>query len=408
MIDTTQNTIGNKSLFGWCLFDFAMAIPVVIGGIYFSKWYIENVGATSTILNLLFFSATLIIFLSGRWVGRKIDSKGYQFWIKLSSFIVFLSLSCLFLSSQFLPNNVILYSSFLFFLIFLSAYQITRICHNTYLHQVIPENLQTKMSGLGTASNWAGSVIGILITIPVVLLYPGIIGRELTFLIAVITYGILIVPSLILMFRASSINTEHLEDTHNVSISWKTLMLSSGTSLVMYFLIFDVMATVQKNLPPYLTKVFEMKDDVQAIGFLVILLSATIGGLIASRVVNFTTAQQWLKIGSIILTFSIILITLQNTTALWVAFVTAGASYGMLESAIRIHFMKTFSARNAGENFGMFAMLERASGIIGPLIWIVPFWVIKNEVQSYIGSMLLMSVLGFIAFLILSSRKKSV
>ncbi len=409
MITTTQNNFKNffkSSSWGWCLFDFANSIPAVIGGIYFAKWFTEDVGASSIAFNLLFFVSAIVIILSGKWVGKRIDTDGYKFWIKLSSGITFIAIFSLFLTSQFLPKVVILPISFLFFVIFLFGYQVSRICHNVYLRGVIPEEIQSKMSGLGTAANWAGSITGIGLTIPVIMVNSGTLGRELTFLVASIGYGILTPISLYFMFLSKPNSNLTLLAQNQEKITWKSLLSSIGILLLIYLLLFDVMATVQRNLPLYLSQIFKMPDNTQALGFLLILFSAMVGGFLAAKSVQYKNSKAWLIRSSLLLAFSIMLITIHNNVTLWIAFITAGLSYGIMESSIRVNFMGTFSPVKAGENFGILAVVERTSGVIGPLIWIIPFTIFSDNNNSYIFSMYLMALISFVAFLLLFCIKK--
>lgn len=392
-----------QSLFGWWLFDFSNSIPTVIGGVYFAKWFTEDLSAGSVAFNLLFFVSSIFIVITGRWVGKSIDSRGYKPWIKLSSAISILATLFIFLASQVMPARSVAITSFFLFLFFLFGYQVSRICHNVYLRGTIPETLQTKMSGYGTAANWSGSVVGILLTIPIVEYYPGTFGRELTFLAAGITYCILTSIALVLMFRSGD------SDAVAVTVAveridlktWRSLLTAIGYLLLIYLLLFDVMATVQRNLPPYLTSVFQMPDNTQALSFLIILVSALLGGVFAGKFVNFSNSRFWLKTGSILLTTGIIFITLKNFVFVWTAFVVAGFSYGVLESAIRVNFMENFSPATAGANFAVLAVAERTSGVLGPLIWIIPFYFLSVESMAYRSGMWIMGGLAFVSFLLL-------
>lgn len=392
-----------QSLFGWWLFDFSNSIPTVIGGVYFAKWFTEDLSGGSVAFNLLFFISSVVIVITGRWVGKSIDRRGYKPWIKLSSAISILATLFIFLASQLMPANPVAITSFVLFLFFLFGYQVSRICHNVYLRGTIPEALQTKMSGYGTAANWSGSVVGILLTIPIVASFPGKFGRELTFLAAGIAYGILTSIALLLMFRSDQ------SDTNPVTVSedridlqtWRSLLKSIGYLLLIYLLLFDVMATVQRNLPPFLTSVFRMPDNTQAISFLIILVSALLGGVFAGKFVNFSNSRFWLRIGSILLSGGIVFITLNNFIFVWSAFIIAGFSYGVLESAIRVNFMGNFSPATAGANFGVLAVAERTSGVLGPLIWIIPFYFLSVESLAYRSGMLIMACLAFASFLLL-------
>jgi MFS-type transporter involved in bile tolerance (Atg22 family) len=403
----TRTDFTKSSLFGWCLFDFANSIPAVIGGVYFAKWYTDDLGAGSIAFNLIFIFSSAVIMLTGRWVGHSIDKHGYKYWIKLSAAISIISILLLFVASQVLPRYTLPYVTFILFLFFLFGYQVGRICHNTYLRGIIPERLQTKMSGLGAAANWAGSIVGILLTIPVVTIYTGSFARELTFLVAGVAYGVLMPLSLVWMFRSDR-PLSHLAVSHeHVDLkTWRTLIASAGLLLLTYLFLFDVMATVQRNLPPFLSNVYLMSDDVQAGGFLLILVAALLGGVFAARFVDFTNSIRWLRLGSVLLGIGILLITI-NATSLWIAFVVAGFSYGLLESAIRVSFMARFSSESAGENFGVLAIVERTSSVVGPMVWIIPFYVIANENSAYIYAMLSMAILVGLALTVLSRHPKS-
>jgi MFS-type transporter involved in bile tolerance (Atg22 family) len=388
-------------LIGWCLFDFANSVPAVIGGIYFSKWFVLDIGGGTVLFNVLFFISALVIMISGKWMGRKIDLSGFKTWIRISSIMTFTSLLLIFLSSQFVSKNLIIYFAFLLFLLFLFSYQISKICHNVFLRNVIPNKIQTKMSGLGAAANWFGSIFGILLTIPIMNYFSGANAREITFLVATVAYGTLTPLSLFLMFR--NIHMQNEEGKHLITrdYSWNEILKVTGKLLLIYLILFDVMAMVEKNLPSFLTQVKKMSDSLQAEGFLIILFSAMIGGIIAAKLVNYKNANYYLRLNSLTLALAIIFITFKSETIIWIAFIIAGISYGILESAIRIDFMSTFPPEKAGVNFGILASIERTSGTIGPLIWILPFLLNYNSDRSYIFSMWLMALLAISAFILL-------
>lgn len=393
--------IANKHLVGWCLFDFANSIAAIIGGIYFAKWFIEDVQASPVTLNILFFVSAGLILVTGKLIGNSIDSIGYKFWIVASTILGFFSILLLFLSSQVVGSKFIIPISFVINLFFLFSYQIGRICHNVYLRKTIPEELQSRMSGFGAAANWAGSITGVLISIPIVIIYPTQFGRELTFLAAALFYGCLTSIALFYMLQIKESVSSKRSLNNEITPTIKILR-TSLKPIIIYFILFDVMITVQKNLPNFLTEVHQMQDESQAIRFLVILISAMIGGLIAARLVYRKNSKRWLILSSFTLTMAICIITVSNPTLLWLSFILAGISYGILESAIRVDFMQKFTSNVAGQNFGLLAIIERTSGVVGPVLWILPF-VLSNQQQSkqYVMSMWLMGLLCMIAFLLI-------
>lgn len=393
---------------GWCLFDFANSIPAVIGGVYFSKWFVEDIGAGYVNLNLLFFASSLIIVITGKWFGDKIDRQGYSKWIVLSSILAVLTTFLIYLNTQFTPKNLLVVFSFILYTLFIINYQLSRICHNVYLRRTIPQNEQAKLSGYGAASNWAGSIIGLVITIPIVINNPGVSGRENTFLLAAVMYSFLAPAALLLMLRKLQERIDSPIPNDLGFGEWRRIISKFGITLLVYFLLFEVMATVQRNLPPYLSSVFEMNDEIQSYAFLIVLVLAFSGGLIAAYRVHFENSRSWTLFSSAILALAILLITFDFQPFLWSGFVLAGLAYGILESAIRINFMKNFTGQDAGKHFGVMAVIERSSGILGPLMWIIPSYIFINERDENIGSMVLMLILtiGAVIIFVIGKREK--
>lgn len=397
-----QDAFNKKSLIGWCLFDFANSIPAVIGGIFFSKWFVEDLSGGVVLLNVIYFISAIVIIVVGQKIGKSIDQNGYKSWIVKSSVISGTSITALFICTQFFSKYQLIWVSFLLFLFFLFSYQVGRISHNTYLRTIIPEKNQSSMSGYGTASNWAGSIVGIFLTIPVLEFFPGVEGRQFTFLVASIAYCVLTPVALSLMFKSKSKSDIRKNSDRKYDLN---LLYSLIIPIVTYFLLFDVMATVQKNLPPYLSSVYGISDNTQSIGFLLILCMALLGGIFAAKFITFENAKIGLLFSTVSLFFSLVLIVSLFNVALWTSFALAGLSYGVLESSMRLHFMSKFSATKAGSSFAIFAVLERFSGLIGPILWIIPFYFFTSASKANIFSMLIMAFVTVVALFLMIIKK---
>jgi MFS-type transporter involved in bile tolerance (Atg22 family) len=263
---------------------------------YFSKWFINDIGGTNILYNLIFFLSSLLIILLGRYLGRKVDKDGYKSRIRLAFGISAIALIALVISSQVLSGTLLIVLAFLFFMIFLFGYQMGRICHNTYLRGHIPEEEQSRMSGLGTVANWAGCIVGILIALPVVKFFAGQFGHEMALLVGTVAYTLLTPIAIALMARSTRSTMIHLTKETIDSHTRKSLLKTSGIFLLIYFLLFETMITVERNLPPYLDSMFDLSEIMKSLAFLVVVVFALVGGLIASKVVSFATATKWLKI----------------------------------------------------------------------------------------------------------------
>jgi len=364
---------------GWYLYDFANSIAAIIGGIYFSKWFIENLGASSILFNTLFLISAIGILLTGKVIGNRIDKDGIKKWLNLSTIVSALGLLSLYLISQSsLSNEWIIYLTFPAFLLFLLSYQVSRICHNTFFKKVIPSEKQSKTTGYGALANWTGSLFGILITLPIVSIYDGAQARELTFLLATIVFSLLCPIAIFMMFKGLKQTEVVTDDIIHISSTFRIgdLLPTFSLIILVYFLLFDIMSTVQRNLPPFLTEVYKMTDQIQSFGFLAILLSAMSGGLFASTFIREINTKRWLFNATGILIVALVL------------------------------FANSISKKDAGAKFGQLAAVERASGLFGPLFWIIPFSVFKSDVISNRVAMLFLAFLAVIALLAIWFNEK--
>jgi MFS-type transporter involved in bile tolerance (Atg22 family) len=69
--------------------------------------------------------------------------------------------------------------------------------------------------------------------------------------------------------------------------------------------------------------------------------------------------------------------------------------------------MNHFSPEHAGRNFGVLAMVERTSGTIWPLLWILPFTFVADEPTAYRLAMWLMVLLAVVTLgILLQTNRK--
>lgn len=391
--------------FGWCLFDFANSIAAVNGGIYFAKWYVSDLNAGQISYNILLFTGTLLVLLFGFWIGSSIDKHGYSLWFKLSALSSSLSLCSLFLFSQFLSDKHLITCAFILFLLFIFSYQIARVCQNTFLKLEFSSVVQARLSGYGAAANWLGSIVGILVSIPIISQNPDRFGRESIMLYSAVIYGILTFIALWILLKEKQTKFNPIENS--AKYSFRKLSKDFGISLLVFFILFNVMFTVERNLPNYLTEYLQIAETSQPIRFLLILIAAMLGGLLCAKHLKINNSIMMIKIGSLCLFIAILFILSKNLIFHWLSFILAGLSYGVLEASIRVNFLNKIDPMDAGKNFGIYAFLERVSGTIGPLIWIVPFIIFHDDKMGSLFGMIAMGFFTLIAFLILSFYTKT-
>ncbi len=396
----------DRSSFGWLLYDFGNSIVAVIGGIYFSLWFIEDLQAGSLHFNLLLAFSGLVIFLLGPITGITVSRYGLKRSLILSTIISVAAVTSLIMASVFLRSDLLIYFVSIAYIVFLISFQVSRIAHNIFLGYAFPSNQQSRLSGLGSFANWTGSIFGILFSIPIIILFDDF-GRQIAILASGLLFGIcsfIAIRKLDFSGIQTKIRLKAKEETTFKSFfgAYKKV----GILLVAYFLIFDSMITIQKNLPPFLGEVHDMVDKTQAIAFLLILISAAFGGLYSSRKITKSNSRKSIGIFALVLSCAVIM-TLFSGPYLWISFLMAGFSYGSLEAAIRTNVLHETNQEDISSTFGILAGVEKVSGIIGPLIWSIPFVFLSTEWEnrSYKLSMLSMSALLILGYLVVYCLK---
>ena len=149
-----MNEIKKKSLYSWLLFDLANTVyAFVIPGLYFSVWLVSEQGWTDQALGLATSGAMVIVALTGPWVGARSD--GAQGKKPLLFITTAICIIATFLLGTFNVNI-----SVLLFIISLIGFNLGSVVYDALLVSVSNESNRGKISGMGVAFGYMGSLIG--------------------------------------------------------------------------------------------------------------------------------------------------------------------------------------------------------------------------------------------------------
>ena len=149
-----MNEVKKKSLYSWLLFDLANTVyAFVIPGLYFSVWLVSEQGWTDQALGLATSGAMVIVALTGPWVGARSD--GAQGKKPLLFITTAICIIATFLLGTFNVNI-----SVLLFIISLIGFNLGSVVYDALLVSVSNENNRGKISGMGVAFGYMGSLIG--------------------------------------------------------------------------------------------------------------------------------------------------------------------------------------------------------------------------------------------------------
>jgi len=143
-----------RSLYSWLLFDLANTVyAFVIPGLYFSVWLVSEKGWTDQQLGFATSTAMIIIAVLGPWLGKKSDSSSGKKKLLLAMTILCI-ISTLLLGTFSVPTSVII------FILSLIGFNLGSVVYDALLISVSNKENRGKISGLGVAFGYIGSLIG--------------------------------------------------------------------------------------------------------------------------------------------------------------------------------------------------------------------------------------------------------
>ena len=146
--------VKRKSLYSWLLFDLANTVyAFVIPGLYFSVWLVTEQGWTDQALGLATSGAMIIVALTGPWVGARSD--GAQGKKPLLLITTVICIVATFFLGTFNVNV-----SVLLFILSLIGFNLGSVVYDALLVSVSNEGNRGKISGMGVAFGYIGSLIG--------------------------------------------------------------------------------------------------------------------------------------------------------------------------------------------------------------------------------------------------------
>ncbi|MEO8348365.1 MAG: MFS transporter [Acidobacteriota bacterium] len=172
----------------WALYDFANTIfSMNIATLYFPVWIVVERGASATALSLATSAASVIVLLAAPLLGARSDvSRRRKPWV------IALTLSCAGATALLDPiararldPSTVLLLLLVAYAVANLAYQLALPFYNAMMPELVPPERHGRLSGLGTALGYVGSIAGVMLVAPLVSgrwSLGGPAGREAAFL----------------------------------------------------------------------------------------------------------------------------------------------------------------------------------------------------------------------------------
>lgn len=401
----------------WALYDFANTIfSMNVATLYFSVWLVSDLGASNTIYAIGNALASLLVVVAIPVLGAVSDARRRR-----KSWVVgFTVLSCVATAGigvlgqttlplhgaevaggvelgSWVPSLGTLVWVLVAFVIANFAYQAAQPFYNAMLPELAPIEEQGRLSGLGTAVGYVGSIAGVLLVIPffngtlplIGAVAPSVLhglhavfpftshaGRVSTFVPTGALFLLFTVP-LILFCR------DHDPAPRGTKVPWREAFNEVVHTLrdakkhpgalrfiVTSFVYQDAVGTIVGFMTLYAVKAVGFEKGAETTLFLVLTIPAIFGsyayGLMVDRFGAKRTLTTTLFVWVLLLAA---MIAAPGKQAFWLVGLAIGLNFGGVPTAERPVLLSLVPDVEAGRYFSLMLLSSRAAAVVGPLLW---------------------------------------
>lgn len=408
-----------RERWSWVVYDFANTIfSMNVVTLFFVVWLVEDLGASNMVAVIGSVVASVLVALSIPVFGAISDArqrrKPWVVWFTLIAVAATVAIGIL--SQTIVPlsgDSVIgglppgsaaaslsgsaLALIIIAFVVANYAYQGALPFYNAMMPELAPANEWGRLSGLGAAIGYVGSITGVLIgtafftgSIPLIGEIPeslmtnlrGIVpftehgGRVSTFIPTAILYLLFSLPLFIFCRdHRPAIEKRAIEwkkSFHDVIATFRESRKYPGATrfIVASFLYQDAMGTIISVMALYAVKAMGFTEGGDAMLFVVLTVPAVLGSYFWGRLADRIGPKRTIVI---VITSWIVLLAAMilapTRTSFWIVGIFIGLVYGGIGAAERPMMLTLIPERDAGRFFGLMVLSARAAAIAGPLIW---------------------------------------
>ena len=372
-----------RERWSWALYDFANTIfSMNIATLYFAVWIVTERGASNTAFSLATSLSSAVVLFAAPYLGALSDLRRRR-----KAWVVGLTLACAAATALLHPFGAASLSPaaatallLACFAVAHTAYQLALPFYNAMMPELVPESEQGRLSGLGTALGYVGSIAGVLAMLPLVRgeweLF-GRSGRPAVFLPTALLVLLFSLP--FLLFCRDALPAPH------TAARVRPGAILRGTrealrearrhrGLIRFLLASwcyqDALGTAIAFMAIFAVSVLGLPPGGEATLFIALTVPAVVGSFVAGRVSDRLGPRRTL-VGILLgWTAGLVAVALApSLPAFWAAGALLGFVFGGIGTTERPLLLTLVPDADAGRFFGLLALSGRAAAIVGPLVW---------------------------------------
>ena len=411
----------------WALYDFSNTIfSMNIATLFFAVWLVRDIGASNTMAAVASSISSLLVVISIPVFGAISDARHVRKpWVVWFTIIAVLMTAVLGIVGQTviplvgeavrdpsvasyalagMPAVIILGA----FIIANWAYQGAMPFYNAMMFELVPPHELGRLSGIGTALGYVGSIVGVLLVSPFFNGALPIVGElssgVLDFLRSVIPFTShggrvsTFVPTAILFLLFSLplfiFNRDHNVRREKKKVAWREAFRGVAETLrdakrypgalrflFASFLYQDAIGTIIQYMALYAVMAMGFEKGSEVTLFIVLTIPAAIGSYFIGRLVDRIGPKRSLVF--VIFSWVILLVAMiivPNRFSFWIVGAMIGLIFGGVATAERPLLLTLVPEAEAARFFSLMVLSSRAAAIAGPLIW---GWTVDGLLPSF-------------------------
>ncbi|HJQ11296.1 MAG TPA: MFS transporter [Gemmatimonadaceae bacterium] len=405
-----------RERFSWALYDFANTVfSMNIATLYFAAWLVADLGHTNTLYATVNGIASAMVVVSIPLFGAISDTtQRRKPWVVGFTLIACVSTFIMAVLGQVglplvgegviagsasprIASGIALFGVLAAFTIANYTYQGAQPFYNAMMSELVPVDHRGRLSGMGAALGYVGSITGVILTFPFFTGSMPIIGaipdRVVHFLRSAIPFTghggrvSTFVPTAFLFLLFSLPLFIYCRD-HNVlhgrkHVAWHEAFqevrqtLSEATRypgtlrfIMTSFLYQDAMGTIIANMALYAIFAMGFVKGSEATLFVILTVPAVIGAYGIGKLVDRFGAKRtlsWVLMAWIVLLIAMIVAPSRNV--FWIVGACIGLIYGGVSTAERPLLLSLVPDVEAGRFFSLMVLSSRAAAVVGPFVW---------------------------------------
>ena len=407
-----------RERWSWAFYDFSNTIfSMNVATLYFAVWFVTDIGASSVQYATANGIASVMVVASIPVLGAISDARRRRMpWVV--GFTLLSCLACMLMGvfgttslpivgtgvttgavrdPSWHPTLAALFPVLVCYVIANFAYQAAQPFYNAMMPELVPAEERGRLSGLGTAVGYVGSIVGVALVAPFftgglagvgnlpsgvldglrsVVPFTSHAGRVSTF---VPTGLLFLIFSLPLFFFCR----DHNPAPRGTPIRLKEAFRSVGQTIrdakqhpgalrfiMSSFLYQDAIGTIVSFMTLYAVNAVGFKEGSEVTLFLVLTIPAILGSYVAGILVDRIGPKRTLQITIwvwVVLLIAMVLVPTQS--AFWLVGLAIGLNYGGVGAAERPMMLSLIPDAEAGRYFSLMLLSARVAAIAGPFVW---------------------------------------